>query len=91
MSSLDAVNSGSLGSYDSDEAYLRRFLIRLREEREKQGLTLRDLEKITGVNNAHLSRAERGLSEPGMVVLRRWCRALGLKFETVCREVSINE
>ena len=49
-------------------------------------MTLRDLEKATGVSNGHLSRAERGLSEPGIVVLRRWCRALNLEFETVCRE-----
>lgn len=59
-------------------------------EREARGLTLRDLEKITGVNNAHLSRAERGLSEPGIVVLRRWCRALGLEFELVSKEAESN-
>jgi transcriptional regulator with XRE-family HTH domain len=78
----------SFGSGDPDEAYLRRFLGRLKQEREARGLTLRDLEKIMGVSNGHLSRAERGLSEPGIVVLRRWCRALALEFETVCREAE---
>lgn len=73
---------------DPDEAYLRRFVLRLKQERETRGLTLRDLEKMMGVNNAHLSRAERGLSEPGIVVLRRWCRALDLKFEKVCQQVG---
>jgi transcriptional regulator with XRE-family HTH domain len=76
----------SFGSDDPDEAYLRRFLLRLRTERRSQGMTLRDLQKTMGVSNSHLSRAERGLSEPGVVVLRRWCRALGLQFEMVCRD-----
>lgn len=77
---------GSSGSSDPDEAYLRRFLQRLKREREQRGMTLRDLEKLTGVSNAHLSRAERGISEPGIVVLRRWCRALDLEFEVLCRD-----
>lgn len=84
--SPDSENLGVSGSSDPDEAYLRRFLLQLKHEREAQGLTLRDLEKMMGVNNAHLSRAERGLSEPGIVVLRRWCRALGLQFENICQE-----
>jgi transcriptional regulator with XRE-family HTH domain len=85
------VESGSFGSSDPDEAYLRRFLTRLKQEREARGLTLRDLEKIMGVSNAHISRAERGLSEPGIVVLRRWCRALGLEFEKICRDAETKE
>ena len=84
----DSADSGSFGSTDPDEAYLRRFLAQLKSEREARGLTLRDLEKIMGVSNAHISRAERGLSEPGIVVLRRWCRALGLEFESVCRNAE---
>lgn len=77
------------GSSDPDEAYLRRFVRRLKQERESKGLTLRDLEKEMKVSNGHLSRAERDLSEPGVVVLRRWCRALGLEFELICRDSEI--
>ena len=84
--SPDSEGLVSFGSGDPDEAYLRRFLSRLKQEREARELTLRDLEKTMGVSNAHLSRAERGLSEPGIVVLRRWCRAVGLEFELVCRD-----
>ena len=79
-------SADTFGSGDPDEAYLRRFLERLKQERDAKGLTLRDLEKSMGVSNGHLSRAERGLSEPGIVVLRRWCRALGLDFEVVSRD-----
>jgi transcriptional regulator with XRE-family HTH domain len=79
------------GSGDPDELYLKRVLIKLRDERVSRGLTLRDLEKVMGVSNAHLSRAERGLCEPGVVVLRRWCRALGLEFESVCRDSEVTE
>jgi transcriptional regulator with XRE-family HTH domain len=77
------------GSVDPDEAFLCRLVNFLKKEREKQCLTLRDLEKVMGVSNGHLSRAERGLSEPGVVILRRWCRALGLEFEAVCRDAEI--
>lgn len=76
------------GSDDPDVAYLCRFVARLKEERLARGMTLRDLEKATGINNAHLSRAERGITEAGIVVLRRWCRALELTFEDVCQEIS---
>jgi transcriptional regulator with XRE-family HTH domain len=85
----DSADVVSSGSGDPDEAYLHRFLTLLKGEREARGMTLRDLEKIMGVSNAHLSRAERGLSEPGVVVLRRWCRALGLEFDAICREAEV--
>jgi transcriptional regulator with XRE-family HTH domain len=88
--SSDPVGVISFGSGDPDEAYLHRFLTILKGEREARGMTLRDLEKIMGVSNAHLSRAERGLSEPGVVVLRRWCRALELEFDTICRQAELN-
>jgi len=81
----DSAGSGSFGSGDPDEAYLRRLVLKLKEKREALGMTLRDLEKVMAVSNGHLSRAERGLTEPGIVVLRRWCRALGMEFEEVCR------
>lgn len=80
----DSVDSGSFGSGDPDEAYLRRLVLKLKERREARGMTLRDLEKVMAVSNGHLSRAERGLSEPGVVILRRWCRALELEFKEVC-------
>ncbi|WP_425602314.1 helix-turn-helix domain-containing protein [Luteolibacter yonseiensis] len=52
----------------------------LRETRIEKGLTLRDLTEEMGVSYSHLSRAERGLSQPGLVVLLRWCRALDFPF-----------
>lgn len=86
-----SANRSPSGSSDPDEAYLRRILARLKKERETRGLTLRDLEKRMGISNAHLSRAERGLTEAGVVVLRRWCRALDLRFEDVCRDAAADD
>lgn len=75
-------------SGDPDLDVLLRFVGILRDSRQQQGLTLRDLTGRMGINFAHLSRAERGLTQPGLVVLLRWCRALGLRFGDVWRKAS---
>ena len=75
-------------SGDPDLDALLRFVGILREARRQQGLTLRDLNGMMGINFAHLSRAERGLTQPGVVVLLRWCRALGLQFGEVWQQAS---
>ena len=82
-SPLDGVPSG-----DPDIDLLLKMLLILRETRLKKKLTLRDLTQVMGISYAHLSRAERGLSHPGLLVLLRWCRALDLKFGEVWLEVS---
>jgi hypothetical protein len=79
------AGSGSFGACVSDEAFLLRFVLMLKEKREALEMTLRDLEKLITVSNGHLSRVECGLSEPGVVIQRRWCRALGLEFGEVCK------
>ncbi len=53
----------------------------LHSERLSKGLTLRKLSKMVDIDFTHLSRAERGLTQPGLVVLMRWCRALDLEIE----------
>lgn len=75
-------------SGDPDLDILLRIVEILREARRQQGLTLRDLTQKMGIDFAHLSRAERGLTQPGFVVLLRWCRALGLQFGDVWRQSS---
>ena len=73
-------------SGDPDVAVVLKIVTLLRETRLQKGLTLRDLKDVMGISYAHLSRAERGLSHPGLVVLLRWCRALDLSFEEIIRE-----
>jgi transcriptional regulator with XRE-family HTH domain len=82
-SSLDGIPSGDPGI-----DILMRIVSVLRETRLEKKLTLRDLTQIMGISYAHLSRAERGLSHPGLLVLLRWCRALDLKFGEVWQQTS---
>lgn len=85
MSSLkhDANPSG-----DPDMDVLLGIVSILREKRRERGLTLRDLNGKMGIAYSYLSRAERGLSQPGLVVLLRWCRALDLRLADVLIQAS---
>lgn len=58
----------------------------LHAERLAKGLTLRKLSKMMKVDFTHLSRSERGLTQPGLVVVMRWCRALDLEIESLFRD-----
>lgn len=51
---------------------------RLREAREEQGLSIRQLAKRSGLPTEQLSRAERGISEPSFRTLARVCDGLGV-------------
>ena len=83
LSTPDGIPSG-----DRDLDVLVWIISILREARHEQGFTLRDLPGKMGISYAHLSRAERGLAQPGLVVLLRWCRALDLKFGDVWRQAE---
>ncbi|WP_353568048.1 helix-turn-helix domain-containing protein [Haloferula sargassicola] len=73
-------------SGDPDEEHLRRIVSALKKERLRNGLTLRKLSAEMGVDFTHVSRSERGLSQPGLVILMRWCRALNLEIESLIRD-----
>lgn len=79
----DPASSG-----DQDADVLQAIVFLLHQERLKKGLTLRDLKQKMGISHAHLSRAERGVAQPGLVVILRWCRALDLKFGDIWKQVS---
>lgn len=51
----------------------------LREQREEQGRTLRDVAQDARVSVAYLSEVERGRKEASSEVLAAVCRALGLR------------
>jgi len=51
----------------------------LRQQREEQGRTLRDVAQDARVSVAYLSEVERGRKEASSEVLAAVCRALGLR------------
>jgi transcriptional regulator with XRE-family HTH domain len=51
---------------------------RLRELREAMGLFQREIEKRTGIRHTYISEIECGHSVPGILILERWTKALGI-------------
>lgn len=84
------IPSASKGAPEGDEdlRFLAGIVAILAAERKSQGITLRDLGADTGYNPGYYSRAERGLTEPGIVSLCRWCGALGLDFVAVAQQAK---
>lgn len=68
---------------EKDLRFLAEIVAILATERQSKGITFRELGAETGYNSGYYSRAERGLTEPGVVSLCRWSRALGLDFVDV--------
>lgn len=54
---------------------------RLKQQRERCGLTQVKLAAVSGVSAAHISYLERGIREPGWAVLRKLARALNTSAE----------
>jgi XRE family transcriptional regulator, regulator of sulfur utilization len=61
---------------------------RIRRERQVQGLTLRELSAMSGVDAGMISRAERNERWPSLSVLLDLSRALQLDFPEVIREAE---
>ena len=53
-------------------------VVALRDERMRRGLTQEELGWRIGVQACQLSQWERGLKDPGLRSLMRWCGAMGL-------------
>lgn len=57
--------------------------------REVKGLTLRDLEKASGISNALISQIETGkVKDPGFTTVVRLAQALGLTLDRVAATVK---
>jgi transcriptional regulator with XRE-family HTH domain len=53
----------------------------LRLHRRNTGLTLRDIEKSTGVSNAYISQLETGkIKSPGIEIVIKLCEMYGIDF-----------
>ena len=56
----------------------RRFAMRLKQTRERRGMTQETLAKKAGVSRAYLSRLEMGRHDPPLSRLRKLAKALGV-------------
>jgi XRE family transcriptional regulator, regulator of sulfur utilization len=73
---------------DESLALTMRVMDRIRRERQVQGLTLRELSAMSGVDAGMISRAERNERWPSLSVLLDLSRALQLDFPEVIREAE---
>ena len=60
---------------------------RIRELREKRGLSQGDVERATGMLRAYLSRVEQGHTVPSLESIERFSAALGLPIHEMFRSV----
>ncbi len=65
-----------------------RFLSLLREAREDAGVTQQELAERLGTDQSTISKCERGERRIDVIELRRWCRALGTRFQTFITRVD---
>jgi ribosome-binding protein aMBF1 (putative translation factor) len=74
-------------AHDAAVASLGRLLQTLKAERERLGLSLRDLSERAGIDHAMLSRLETGkLPNPTFATLSRYALAVGKSIEVILRE-----
>lgn len=66
----------------------RTFLRRLREARERRGVTQQDLARRLGVTQPFISKCERGERRIDVIELRDWCRALGISLVSFVRNID---
>jgi transcriptional regulator with XRE-family HTH domain len=73
---------------DADHAFVASFLVILKQAREDQGLSLRELAAKTGIDHGIIGRGERMERIPSIVTMRRWVRGLGLDWHQVYKEAE---
>ena len=74
---------------DSDGLrYVARVVGIIRQEREARNWSALRLSQEAKVHHSVIARAENGERIPGVPVLVRLCRALGVKFSEVCRQAE---
>lgn len=63
-------------------------MLRLKEVREKRGLSMRGLSKISGVSVAVISNAESGITNLSLCSYCKICRSLGIKIDNELLDTS---
>ena len=61
----------------------------IRQQRERAGLSLRQLAELTSLSNPYLSQVERGLHQPSVRVLKAISEALNLSAETLLAQAGL--
>ncbi len=88
---MDLPQSAPPSGGDSDVEFLCRIVNRLVVQRKALGISLRQLSEATGYDFSYLSKAERGLAQPGLIPLRKWSHALGFPFSRLIASESADE
>jgi len=73
---------------DPDHRFVAAFLELLKEERARRGWTIRDVAERAGFDSGTVTRGENLDRIPGLIVLRKWVRALELDWVTVYRKAE---
>ena len=61
-------------------------MLRLREQRERLGLTLRRLGELSGVHFVAVARLEAGKLDPRLSTLLKLCKALGITLNELVKQ-----
>lgn len=78
---------GRLALLKKEGTPIRQVLARLREERERQGLSLADINERTGIDRAALSRLENNEdANPTLTTLERYAEAVGRQMVVLLSE-----
>jgi transcriptional regulator with XRE-family HTH domain len=81
-----AASSAGNPPVDPDMELVYRIVSILHQARLERKMTLRVLGEKSQLNFSHLGRAERRATQPSLMILLKWCRALDLKFERVLKQ-----
>jgi transcriptional regulator with XRE-family HTH domain len=65
----------------SEQGYKLLFQQRLRESREKRGISQQELSRLCGLNSNQISRYERGTQEPALFIMRCIAETLGVSLD----------
>ena len=79
------------GSAPAAEAYLKAVGQRVRQERQRLGMSRRALAESSGVSERYLAELERGAGNASLLVLRKVAQALSLRVEDLAREPPFDE
>jgi transcriptional regulator with XRE-family HTH domain len=61
-------------------------MLKLREWRERRGLSLRGLAEKSGVHYVHLIKIEAGRNDPRLSTILKLCKALGVEVADLIRQ-----
>jgi putative transcriptional regulator len=73
--------------YKKADRILTRVMEMLRQERERQGLSLKEFGALSGVERTTIGKAEKGQRSPSLVLCLRLADALGLDLADVLKGV----